>query len=284
MKYLLFLFLLISSVASGQVYDSAGYVKVKPVIVTVVKKDTVFIAVPVIVRDTVTIYRDTCSIKPPVDTVKPPPTGFTLVLDKTFAVGTTLSEGQKGRGSISTAIFPEGAFKAWYQAGDAAISSGFRSEQQYDGSLTPNDRDLIIELEEQFETMSTSVQGLNNQWHGNQSGTSGSGSMWIGGGQFMFQIQPDGCNGCGNVYQQVQADGSPLMRVEVGKLYKFRYEIRWANNSSGYIRVYINGKLYYSLTGKNCDGRGQYFKTGINLFDNKNTVKVHIKNLKIWRK
>lgn len=97
MKKLLTLLFLLPLLAGAQVYDSAGFVKVKPIIVTVrdtirinvpsppvTIHDTVYLTVPpVIIRDTIkitrdtTIFRDTClsggnpPTEPPVD---PPPT------------------------------------------------------------------------------------------------------------------------------------------------------------------------------------------------------------------
>lgn len=226
---------------------------------------------------------------PPPDTTNIPsdpgiPVGYSLVYSNNFDPGTKLDPNQCGRCSISTSTYKDGggSFKAWYQAGDPQISGGYRSEQELKGSLSPTGRDLIIEYDELFEQLPTSVQGLSMQWHGTQNGTSGSGSMWISGGKFAFQFQPSGVSGSPNVNQQKQDDGSALIQIKLASWYHLRYEIKWSSGPDGYILAYLNGKLYYSATGKNCDGKGQYPKYGINIFNGNNTVIVYMDNMRMY--
>lgn len=280
---ILLLLALVYFAASGQ---QTTTVKVPPNKDTTVVK---FTTTTTTSANTTTTYTTTTTPSDTIGTPTPPPTGgetippgFIKAYANNYNTGTTLSSGQCGRCAISTTHFPDGALKAWYQAGDGAISSGFRSEQQLGGSETPNNRDIIMRWDQIFETIPSGTQGLSMQTHGGTNGTSGYGSMWISGGQFMFQFQPGGCSGCANTYQQKQTDGSALERIVAGKKYHWYYEIRWSTGSDGYIRIWLNGKSYYSFKGKTCDGSGGYFKPGINLFNSNNTVKVHIDNLEIW--
>lgn len=220
---------------------------------------------------------------PPVDTVITPEpsggyTGYKLVYSNDYEKGTILSSNQCGRCNINTLtpITGTGSFEAWYQAGDAAISSGYRSEQQLDGSLTPTDKGIIIEYDQRFDIISSSVQGLSMQVHGTQSGTSGNMGMWISGGQYVLQLQKSGVSGSPNTYSPTMAT------INQGETYHIKIEVMFSAKSTGYVRAWINGQKKWDYSGIVCDGRGQYPKPGLNLFNNKVTVKTSIDNFRIY--
>lgn len=216
-----------------------------------------------------------------IDTTPPPASGypgFKRVYANDFEKGTVLSDNQCGRCRINTEkpITGTGTFESNVVAGDDQISGGWRSEQQYDGSLTPTDKKLIIEYDQRFDILPASVQGLAFQIHGTQQGTSGNYGVWISGGQYVIQLQKTGISGSKNTYSPA------LETIEIGKVYHMKHELRLSNKSTGYIKVTINGVVKYDITGANCDGRGQYPKPGINLFNDKNTVKAQIDNLRFY--
>jgi len=214
------------------------------------------------------------------------PDGFTLIYQNGYDKSSDLTASQLGRGTISTSVFKTGpgSFKSQVNRGDGQISSGFRSEQQYSGSLSPNNAELIFIYDELIESM-PGVDGLTCQWHGNTQGTSGQMSLWYGGGEFMIQRNVIGPSGSANIYQDKQADGSALMKPQLNHWYHMRWEMKFSTGSDGYVRLYIDNKLYYSATGKTCDGSGQYFKPGQNLFETpKNNSILYIDNLKVYKK
>jgi hypothetical protein len=235
--------------------------------------------------DTVVYLPGVTPPPPPVDTVPPPPppvpTGYTLLYSNGYNTSSDINSNQLGRGSISTSVFKSGtgSFKSVVNAGDGQISGGYRSEQQYGDNLSPNGAEIAVEYDELFEAL-PNVAGLSVQWHGNTSGTSGQMSMWIQGGQFMVQRNTTGTAGSPNIYQQ-----GTLKSIQTNTWYHLRWEIKFSSGSDGYVRVYIDNTLYYSVTGKTSDGSGQYLKVGQNLFASpgKNSI-LYIDNLNVWKK
>lgn len=220
------------------------------------------------------------------------PAGYTKIYSNGYDSSSDINSNQLGSGSISTTVKKTGAgsFKSQVNAGSGQISGGWRSEQQYSGSLSPNGADLIVEYDEQFETL-PGVGGLTCQWHGNTQGTSGQLSLWYGDGQFMVMRNTIGTSGSSNIYQSKAADGGALWKVQLAKWYHFKWEIKFSSGNDGYVRLYIDGVLYYDAfpsgtkTGKTSDGSGQYFKPGQNLFASpkRNSI-LYIDNLNIYKK
>lgn len=206
--------------------------------------------------------------------------GYQRVYKNDFDAGTQLSSNQCGNCSISSTVFKSGNGSARfnYIKGQGQISGGFRSEQQYPGSYSPSNRDLIIEYDELFETVSTSCNGLSMQWHGGTQGTSGQMSMWITGKRFRPQYNTCGTAGCPNNY------GPYISSIGLNQWYHFKWEIRFSTGSDGYARLYMDGVKVWDITGKNCDGSGQYPKIGINMFDGNNTTTVYFDNLRMYVK
>lgn len=227
--------------------------------------------------------------QPPVENPPPSTDNGKLIYSNNFGASTVLDKNQLGDGSISKTIFPPGAtgsFKSLVPAGASQISGGWRSEQQYSENLSPDNTDLIYEYDEMFESLPSNTGGLSVQWHGNYDGTSGIQSLWWNGGKFAVQQNLTGASRGSNIMQQRQADGSSLMAIKFGHWYHMRWEIRFSTGSDGYLRLFIDGKLYYEVKGKTTDGKGQYLKVGQNLFPNSpssNSV-MYIANLNVWQK
>ena len=217
-------------------------------------------------------------------TVKPevviPPVGGTPTYSNSFDKSSDLNSNQLGRGTISTSIKKDGtgSFRSEVRSGDGQISGGWRSEQQYGENLSPTGKDIVVTYDELFESFPSNIQGLSVQWHGNKSGTSGQMSMWISNGKFMVQRNTTGTAGSPNIYQS-----GTLKTIEKNKWYNFKWEIRFSSGTDGYVRLYIDNQLYYSVTGKTSDGSGQYLKVGQNLFNSYNSV-LYIDNLKVYVK
>lgn len=205
----------------------------------------------------------------------------TLVYQNAFDKNSDINSNQLGQGSISTSIFKSGtgSFKSVVSAGESQISGGWRSEQQYPESYTPNGQETSTDYDELFESLPAS--GLSVQWHGNVSGTSGETSLWISSGKFMVQRNTCGTAGCPNTNQS----GS-LASIQLNRWYHMRWEIKFSSGSDGYERLYIDGVLYFSMTGKTADGGGQYLKVGQNLFPStpKVTSIMYIDNLIVRKK
>jgi hypothetical protein len=191
------------------------------------------------------------------------------------------SSNQLGQGSISTSVYKigPGSFKSLVNSNSASnISGGWRSEVQYSSSYSPNGADITVEYDTYYEKLFTQ-DGLNVQWHGNTQGTSGQMALWISGGKFEVVRNIIGTEGAPNIHQS-----GTLMPVQLNKWYNMRWEIRFSTGSDGYVRLYIDNVLYYSVTGQTCDGSGQYLKVGTNRWNVTTESIVYFDNLKIWKK
>lgn len=213
-------------------------------------------------------------------TTTPPPTSGTLLYSNNYDASSSINSNQLGAGSVSTSIYKigPGSFKSLVPAGAGQISGGYRSEQQYTESYSPNNTPITVEYDMMFETL-PNVAGLATQWHGNTSGTSGQLSLWISSGKFMVMRNVIGTAGSSNIYQS-----GTLQSIQTQRWYHMKWEIKFTSGTDGYIRLYIDGSLYYSATGKTADGSGQYLKVGQNLFASPgNNSTLYVDNLKIFR-
>lgn len=206
----------------------------------------------------------------------PPPTGCTNVLTSGYEVSGDInnSHGQLGQGSLSTTTFLSGAasFKSFVNSSTLShVSSGWRAEVQYEETESQDGDAIEVEYDLNFESISIpSTGGLAVQWHGNASGTSGQLSLWIGGGEFMVMRSVSaGINqyqGSGGGQPPFPAGGA--WSITTGHWYHFKWEVKFTTTITGYVKLWIDGTLYYNATGvKTSDGTGQYLKIGQNLFD-----------------
>lgn len=215
----------------------------------------------------------------PTDPPTPPTTGNygTLTYSNNYDKATDINENQLGRGSISSfALTGTGSFRTEVRGSDPSISSGYRSEQQYDGSqYVPVEG--VVEYDVYYENW-TAVSGGGHsvQWHPKSSSGSAILSLQNYGGKFNVVRSLGGTN----YHQQ-----GTLMTTQPNKWYKMRWEIKWSTGSDGYIRLFIDNNPYYSFSGKTCDGV-PYFKLGQNRWSmsaGQNTI-VYYDNLKIWKR
>ena len=188
--------------------------------------------------------------------------GYTMTYSNGYNSSSDISSNQLGRGGLSTSIYNAGpgSFRSEVRAGDAPISSGWRSEQQYDGS-TYNPNEGAVEYDVYYENLNGSTWsgfdggGHSVQWHPNTGGGSAIVSLQNYNGKFDVVRDPNG-----TVYHQ----SGTLMTCQANRWYHMRWEYKWSTGSDGYVRLYIDNQLYYSFTGATADGSGQYLKVGQN--------------------
>lgn len=215
-------------------------------------------------------------------TTTPPPSGGGNYGTLTFSAGyNSSSEVNTQQGmynTVSSVQRTEGAasFRSEVRGNQASQSSGYRSEMQYNSS-SANPIEGVWEYDVYYENWrAVSGGGHSIQWHPNSSSGSAVLSLQNYGGKFNVVRSLNGTN----YHQQ-----GTLMTTQPNKWYKMRWEIKWSTGSDGYIRLYIDGNLYYSFTGRTSSG-GQYFKVGQNRWNMRtgdNTV-VYYDNLKVYRK
>lgn len=253
-------------------------------------KDTITISqvarTRTVVDTAVTVTRKKYNPPPVVQPPVTPPTrtyaGYSLMYSTGYDVQADIVNGsnQLGQGSISTSRYKTGpgSFKSLVNSSSASnVSSGYRSEVQYSGNYSKDGDEIIVEYDTYYEK-TFSTNGLNTQWHGNASNTSGQLSLWVQNGKFMVMRS---VKAGVNIYQS-----GTLKTIETGKWYKIKWEIRFSPGSDGYVRLYIDDmtKPYYSATGRTSDGTGQYLKIGTNRWNVSSESIVYFDNLKIWKK
>jgi hypothetical protein len=225
---------------------------------------------------------------PPVDTTTPPPvTGYTLNYSNGYDKSTDINSNQLGRGSISTTTFKTGtgSFRSEVRAGDPPISSGWRSEQQYDGT-TYNPIEGAVEYDvyyENWKDVSNDGGGHSIQWHPNTGSASAIISLQNYNNKFDVVRSIAGTN-----YHQ----NGILRSVVSNKWYHMRWEFKWTTGNGGYVRLFMDNEStpYFSFTGQTADGSGQYLKVGQNRWPWTNganmgfTTVCYYDNLKIYKK
>lgn len=221
-----------------------------------------------------------CSGTPPIDPPIDPGggySGYTEVYSNPFSSASNINSNQLGRGGFST--FGGGSFRSEVRAGDAAISSGWRSEQQYGSTQTPDEG--IWEYEWYGENWGNFDGGGHSvQWHPNTSGASANVSLQN------YSLKWDVTRAIGSTVTHQSGAPSHVSN----RWYKLRWEVKFATGSGGYIRLFVDGVQTYSFTGRTDDGSGQYFKLGQNRWPSgsgnsmQTTSVCYYKNLKIYRK
>lgn len=268
--------------------NSTSKIIVEPTGLRIVKenKDT-FVSVYSRVEKTFTYYESTLdtftlkyngSVKPTdPEPPKPDPGNYgTLTYSNNYDKASDINSNQLGRGSISAfSLTGSGSFRTEVRGSDPSISSGYRSEQQYEGDkFAPVEG--VTEYDVYYENWgSVSGGGHSVQWHPYGDGSAVL-SLQNYGGKFNVVRSLNGTN-----YHQ----SGTLMTTQPNKWYKMRWEIKWSKNKDGYIRLFIDGSQYYSFTGKTCDGV-PYFKLGQNRWNMRsgdNTI-VYYDNLRIWKR
>lgn len=234
-------------------------------------------------NDNVTVTVNSTSTPPPPSGGGGVPAGYTLAYQNGFNSSGDISQNQLGQGGFTTSIKSEGAgsFRSMVNGNSASnVSSGWRSEQQYGSTQSPAEG--IVEYDCYFQNwgnVAGNGSGHVIQWHPNSSSGSAVLSLFAYEGKFDVVRSIGGSN--------THQSGS-LMTVASNTWYKLRWEYKFSTGSDGYVRLYINGNLYYSYNGKTTTG-GTYLKLGQNRWSwsggavNTETV-IYYDNLKVYRK
>src|SRR5690606_16238881 len=227
-------------------------------------------------------------VQPPTQPEVPPPSsgyeGYRKILAAGFNTSAEIPTTQGPRNRLSTDIKTEGAgsFRSEVRSTDQSTSSGYRGEIQYSSSKY-KPVEGILEYDVYYENWRAFGGGGHTiQWHPD-NGT-GSATLCLYGYDGKFQVvrnlgsKYDGAN----YYQS-----GTLMSITPNKWYKLRWEFKWAT-SGGYIRLYIDGKLYYSYSGEtmNSSTGMPYLKLGQNRWNMKsgtNTV-IYYDNMQLYEK
>lgn len=264
MRYI-FLLLLLPTICFSQTI-------IKPGQSTVVTAEPCPSPTTIIIRDTVW----QCPTAPPV-IVEPPSGNYgTLIHSSGFDKSSDINQYQGPLNSISTTVYKTapGSFKSQAGTQSSYQSSGYRGEMQYTEAQTPVEG--VYEYDVYYENWrSYSGGGHSVQWHPDNSSGSAVISLQNYGGLFNVVRSLNGVN---------THQSGTLMKVEANRWYNMRWEVKFSTGNDGYIRLYIDGKLYYSYAGRTSSG-GQYFKLGQNRWNTGgvNSV-VYYDNLKIYKK
>lgn len=248
--------------------------------VTVKPGQSVVVTVEPCPSPTTIIIRDTiwqCPPAPPV-VVSPPTTGYALSYSNDYEQSSDINSNQLGIGKW-TIFEGRGVFWSEYKAGGSQISSGYRSEQEYNIRYFPqaNPIEGKLSVEMYFKDYKS------NGWGGHclQSHPNNNNSavflLYHTEGKFNFARSLNGAN-----YYQPTAN---LKAIEANRWYKVEIEFLWSSGSAGYLRCYVDGVLQMSYTGATTDNSGQpYWKIGQNFFSNKFGGVILYDNLAVYKK
>ena len=210
-------------------------------------------------------------------TVPPPPgnSSYTLTYQNGFDTNNDLDpdqHGQIGNGGLSTSAFKTGPGS--FHSRPANISSGIRSEVQFNESRTTNEGAVEYDVMYAYVVQN---QCHSFQFHPNTSGGSASPGLWHVDGQFAL-LNWNGSNIRYNTNYTIPTNKWMHIRLE----FKF--------GSSGYLHFYIDGAAVLLKDNIQVgDGSGQYLKLGFNGgFDGNATEAqksdIYYDNLKIYKK
>ncbi|MBL7740396.1 MAG: heparin lyase I family protein [Chitinophagaceae bacterium] len=215
-------------------------------------------------------------------TVTPPSTSYgTLVFQTGYDNASTINTNQGPYNTISYTTFKTGpgSFRSEVRQNQPQTSSGYRSEMQYSG-VDPVEG--VYEYDVYYENWKTFEGGGHSiQWHPNSSTGSAVLSLYTYGGKFNVVRNINGSN--------VHQSGT-VRTITPNTWYRLRWEVKWANNTTGYIRMYIDDVLYYTYTGATTDGNGTpYWKVGQNRWfysgsSIAETSVVYYDNVKVYKK
>lgn len=219
---------------------------------------------------------------PPVDTVitPPPATNYgTLIYQNDYSKASDINNNQLGEGYFS-GIDQVGCFKS-YVTGKVKTSGSFRSEQQFDGaSFNPNE--FVLEYDALYENWKNFGANTGHvvQWHPHGDGLSATLSIYGYQGVFEVVRNISGTNYRDGKYTTTNRN------IPSNKFIKHRWEVKWSTGNDGYERLYLDGVLFWSFTGKTkFESENPYFKLGQNRWEViGGSSAVYYKNLKIWKK
>jgi hypothetical protein len=200
--------------------------------------------------------------------VIPPPVTGKVIIQTGYDVLSDIinSHNQIGGGGLSTSIYKTapGSFMSKVTGN---VSSGWRSEVQYENDSAPLNKDMVYEYDMMIGVM-PNVDGHVIQIHGETSGASATWALWLKSGVISVVRQVDTKNRV-NIY------GNSIMKLSVNQWYHCQWKSRLTTDKTGYVQLSIDGNLVYD-TGKTatCDGTGQYLKVGQNMFSQPNPASI----------
>lgn len=196
--------------------------------------------------------------------------GYTLIYTNGYDRQADLDpfgHGQIGNGSLSTTLYKTapGSFKAV----PANVSSGIRSEVQYNEAQTPLFG--IVEYDAYYEVIFQN-SGHSFQWHPSTTNGSGTGLYHVN-GKIDFVSVESGQTGTHYVTGYTIPQGR---WIHIKMTYGF--------GTNGYIKLEIDGVTLLNKTGiKMGDGSRPYMKHGSNQWTNSPSV-IYYDNLKVYSK
>jgi Polysaccharide lyase/PKD domain len=205
---------------------------------------------------------------PPVD---PPPAGDygTLVYSTGYdKLSDIINEhGQQGNGGLSTTIFKTGPGS--FKSVPANVSSGIRSEVQYDALQSP------LEGAVEYDVMYVKIQADNChslQWHPSTDGGSAAPGLWHVSGKFVLTNWKGGVNTKYDTGVTIPAN----KWIHIVIQYKF--------GSSGYLKMTIDGVVVLNKTNIQVgDGSSPYLKVGFNSWAGSNS-EIYYDSLRVYKK
>lgn len=243
-------------------------------------KDTTKITIALNVT-TVTVPGSIPNVPPPVVIDSGSiPAGYVLSYKNGYNSFVDLVTDQKGEGVISNAVVYAGAGSFNSIVSGAVNSSGsFRSEQQYTGTAQ-NPTEGIARYKVYFDKAFTD-NGHSFQWHPNNNTGSATLALWHINGKFEVVRSLSGSN----YYQHNDAaNKNSIAAIQEKHWYVMEWQYKFTTATNGYIKLFIDGKLYFSFVGKTSDG-GQYVKIGQNIFFAANAPgSAYYDDLEIYKK
>lgn len=207
----------------------------------------------------------------------PEPTGYKQTAFVDFNEASDINSNQLGLGGLAS-FDGRMVFKSLTNA-TSNTSSGYRSEQQYD-TAPYNPGEGAWEYEAFYPTgcITGGVGEYDShvtQWHPTApDGASATLSLSICGGVFTVVRNIDGSN--------IKVNGP---KVPLDKWLKHTWEIKWAKDKTGYVRLLIDGVKIFEVNNVQTIRNGSaqpYFKLGVNRWANlSKTVTIYFDNLKV---
>lgn len=211
----------------------------------------------------------------------PPPnsdnSGYELVYERGFDVKSEITTTQGARNTLSTSVTKDskGSFRSEVRASDAAQSSGYRGEIQFTEDAA-NPKEGRIEYDVLYEKVFGS-NGHSFQLHPHYTDRSATLALWHSGGKFQVvrSVQKDA-----NIY------GKVLQTIEANRWYHMVWEFKLTTAKTGYIRLFIDGKLVHEETNVITDvDKGSYLKIGVNRWKPMTGDSImYTDNLRVFRK
>lgn len=205
--------------------------------------------------------------------VIPPASGYKLVKTVDFTKDFDLNFGghnQQAKGILSNVYYTTPSYS--FESIPDNVSSGTRSELQFEGSDTPTEG--RVEWDMRHEVI-VPDSGHCLQFHPNTNGGSASPGLWHVGGKFVWN------NWNRSTKQNTAHSTGVTIPTNTWQAHAIEYRV----GSNGYFRHYIDGKLVCSWTGEVGDGSGQYLKVGYNGWSSAaRNSRIYYDNIRIYEK